>query len=152
MLSFFHYISQKQDTFYSNFHTFFNSENVQNALRYYSNKDADMWPKNDIQATCDFMQNTSTFLKFMSESLITNFKTIETIEETAKYFKNVAIPSGVLVKSTGQGLVQSCRAIAQLLKILSNTIGISNLETMRLRKNESWLLEVEHCLLKEKIR
>ena len=54
----------------------------------------------------------------MSESLITNFKTIEIIEETAKYFKNVAIPSGVLVKSTGQGLVQSCRAIAQLLKIL----------------------------------
>ena len=111
-----------------------------------------MWPKNDIQATCDFMQNTSTFLKFMSESLITNFKTIEIIEETAKYFKNVAVPSGVLVKSTGQGLVQSCRAMALLLKILSNTMGISNLETTRLRKNESWLLEVEHSLLKEKIR
>ena len=111
-----------------------------------------MWPKNDIQATCDFMQNTSTFLKFMSESLITNFKTIVIIEETAKYFKNVAVPSGVLVKSTGQGLVQSCRAMAILLKILSNTMGISNLETTRLRKNESWLLEVEHSLLKEKIR
>ena len=131
---------------------FLNSENVQNALKYYSNKDADMWPKNDIQATCDFMQNTSTFLKFMSESLITNFKTIEIIEETAKYFKNIAIPSGVLVKSTGQGLVQSCRAMALLLKILSNTMGISNLETTRLRKNESWLLEVEHSLLKDKIR
>ena len=111
-----------------------------------------MWPKNDVKATCEFLKNSSIFLKFMNDYSIDNLKDLEIMIEIAKYFRNVAMPSGVVVKSTGQAIVQTCYATIQLIKTFINTIGIAPVETVRLQKHESWLHEVEHDLLKEKIR
>ena len=122
-------------------------------MKHYSAQDGEMWPIKDVEATSDFMQNTLSLIDFTTRASISDVSILESIETISKYFKNVATPSGVLVKSTGQGIVQTCRALSQLVKnLISNDFGISCIETQSLLKGDLWLEEVEHNLAKDKSR
>jgi hypothetical protein len=63
-----------------------------------------------------------------------------------------SLPSGVLVKSTAQGIIQTCNATLKLVKILIDKIGLSPFFTARLQKRALWTQMVEHSLFREKMK
>ena len=82
-------------------------------LDYASNDTDDLWPKNDIEATCEFMENSSHFFEVMNMQdgqIGVNEAKCNQLLEVATYMRNIAIPCGVLVKSTAQGVIQVCNA------------------------------------------
>lgn len=124
------------------------STQVREALSKQENNE-DLWPTSDVSATIEFMENSALFFDLMSsQNLDENSQNL--MMKIATYMRNVAIPSGVLVKTTGQGIIQTCNATLKLSQILSEKIGISPLETKRLQKSFNWTHLVEHCVTKEK--
>jgi hypothetical protein len=137
------------------------SPQVRNALRYYSEADPEMWPVSDVEATCVFMENSRKFFDIMNinENAAAG-PTIDKLDnvkcnlllETGTYFRSVALPCGVLVKSTAQGIVQTCNATIQLIKILVDKIGINPVFTARLQKRALWAQMVEHTHHRDKAK
>ena len=118
-----------------------------------------MWPKNDVEATCQFMEQSSKFFEILNINLDDNgpidkmdHEKCKQLQEVAQYMRNVAAPFGVLVKSTAQGIVQTCNATLKLVKILVEKIGISPIYTARLQKRALWAQMIEHTLHKEKLK
>lgn len=126
------------------------SSEISQALKFYSDENKDLWPSDDINATCDFLDHMRQFLFIMnihqekSDDQIDQDK-CDKLQDCAKYVRNIAIPSGVLVKSTGQAIVQICNANIQLAKIC-NEKQISPFCAKRLHKSNFWLQKVEHEL------
>ena len=89
-----------------------------------------MWPKQDVEATCEFMEQSSKFFEILNLSFEDHQKSntkdvskldqekCRQLQEVAQYMRNVAMPCGVLVKSTAQGIIQTCNATLKLIKIL----------------------------------
>ena len=75
------------------------------ALTQYSEEDKDLWLKPDVDATCEFMEFSSKFFNAMnlqeSEEGLDEEKAC-VLKKISVYMRDVAIPSGVLVKSTGK--------------------------------------------------
>ena len=123
-----------------------------------------MWPKHDVEATCEFMEQSSKFFEILNVSFEDHQKSntkdvskldqekCRQLQEVAQYMRNVAMPCGVLVKSTAQGIIQTCNATLKLIKILVDKIGISPVCTARLQKRALWAQMVEHTLQKEKLK
>ena len=127
------------------------SSEISQALKFYSDENKDLWPSDDIKATCDFLDFMRQFLSILNIHQVSDDDQIDQdrcdkLQECAKYVRNVAIPSGVLVKSTGQALVQICNATIQLAKICNDKLEISPFCAKRLHKSNFWLGQVEHEL------
>ena len=132
------------------------SAEITEALKFHADENKDMWPKEDVDATCDFLDHIRYFLTVLNihqgsnnQAQIDQDKCLK-LQECAKYVRNIAIPSGVLVKSTGQAVVQICNATLQLAKILKDKLDISPFCPQRLQKSDFWLGEIEHELHREK--
>ena len=130
-------------------------QTVRQALIHYSEEDKDLWLKPDVEATCEFMEFSSKFFNSMNmqetdEGL--DEEKCQILKEISSYMRNVAIPSGVLVKSTAQGIIQTSNATLKLVKILMDKIGLSPFFTARLQKRALWTQMVEHSLFREKMK
>ena len=113
--------------------------------------------KPDVDATCEFMEFSSKFFNAMnfqeSEAEGLDEETgSKVLKEISTYMRDVAMPSGVLVKSTAQGIIQTCNATLKLVKILIDKIGLSPFFTARLQKRALWTQMVEHSLFREKMK